>query len=221
MNAQYDRKYLKDLLLERSVRLGDFTLSSGAKSSYYIDARQTTMTAEGQRLTGKIAYTLIEEAGWDVSHVGGLTLGADPVAYAIAHHSTGRDSDSRWFHRTQRTEGPRNRTTDRRGPAHRCPRGGRRGCRDDGWECDSGDRSASKVRSVRRRRDLPGGPGRGGAFKAGRTRRTSSSRVYGTGAPRGGRGSSEVSGGRTAANSVEQPERHHQAKVIFHLFALG
>ena len=91
MNAQYDRKYLKNLLLERSVRLGDFTLSSGAKSSYYIDARQTTMTAEGQRLTGKIAYTLIEEAGWDVSHVGGLTLGADPVAYAIAHHSTGRD----------------------------------------------------------------------------------------------------------------------------------
>ncbi len=90
MNAQYDRKCLKDLLLERSVRLGDFTLSSGAKSSYYIDARQTTMTAEGQRLTGKIAYTLIEEAGWDVSHVGGLTLGADPVAYAIAHHSTGR-----------------------------------------------------------------------------------------------------------------------------------
>ena len=90
MNAQSDRKCLKNLLLERSVRLGDFTLSSGAKSSYYIDARQTTMTAEGQRLTGKIAYTLIEEAGWDVSHVGGLTLGADPVAYAIAHHSTGR-----------------------------------------------------------------------------------------------------------------------------------
>ena len=90
MNAQSDRKCLKNLLLERSVRLGNFTLSSGAKSSYYIDARQTTMTAEGQRLTGKIAYTLIEEAGWDVSHVGGLTLGADPVAYAIAHHSTGR-----------------------------------------------------------------------------------------------------------------------------------
>ena len=55
MNAQSDRKCLKNLLLERSVRLGDFTLSSGAKSSYYIDARQTTMTAEGQRLTGKIA----------------------------------------------------------------------------------------------------------------------------------------------------------------------
>ena len=85
-----DRQRLKNLLLERSVRLGDFTLSSGAKSPYYIDARQTTMTADGQKLTGTIAYELIEEAGWDVTHVGGLTLGADPVTYAIAHHSTTR-----------------------------------------------------------------------------------------------------------------------------------
>ena len=86
-----DRERLKSLLLERSVRLGDFTLSSGAKSAYYVDARQTTMTAEGQRLTGKIAYDLIDEAGWHVTHVGGLTLGADPVTYAIAHHSTSRE----------------------------------------------------------------------------------------------------------------------------------
>ena len=86
-----DRERLKNLLLKRSVHLGDFTLSSGAKSAYYIDARRTTMTAEGQRLTGKIAYDLIDEAGWDVTHVGGLTLGADPVTYAIAHHSTSRE----------------------------------------------------------------------------------------------------------------------------------
>ena len=86
-----DRERLKELLLERSVRLGDFTLSSGAKSAYYVDARRTTMTAEGQKLTGKIAYDLIEAAGWDVTHVGGLTLGADPVTYAIAHHSTSRE----------------------------------------------------------------------------------------------------------------------------------
>ena len=86
-----DREHLKNLLLKRSVRLGDFTLSSGAKSAYYVDARRTTMTAEGQRLTGKIAYDLIDEAGWDVTHVGGLTLGADPVTYAIAHHSTSRE----------------------------------------------------------------------------------------------------------------------------------
>ena len=86
-----DRERLKSLLLERSVRLGDFTLSSGAESQYYVDARRTTMTAEGQRLTGKIAYDLIDEAGWDVTHVGGLTLGADPVTYAIAHHSASRE----------------------------------------------------------------------------------------------------------------------------------
>ncbi len=86
-----DRARLRDLLLKRSVRLGDFTLSSGASSEYYVDARQTTLTAEGQKLTGKVGYDLIDEAGWDATHVGGLTLGADPVTYAIAHHSTSRE----------------------------------------------------------------------------------------------------------------------------------
>ena len=86
-----DRERLKALLLELSVRIGDFTLASGARSPYYVDARQTTMTAEGQRLTGQICYDLIEEADWDVSHIGGLTLGADPVTYAIAHHSCERE----------------------------------------------------------------------------------------------------------------------------------
>ncbi len=43
------------------------------------------------RLTGKVCYDLIEEVGWDVSHIGGLTLGADPVTYAIVHHSCERD----------------------------------------------------------------------------------------------------------------------------------
>jgi orotate phosphoribosyltransferase len=86
-----DRARLRELLLKRSVRLGDFTLSSGASSPYYVDARQTTMTAEGQKLTGRVGYDLIDEAGWDATHVGGLTLGADPVTYAIAHHSTSRE----------------------------------------------------------------------------------------------------------------------------------
>ncbi len=86
-----DLERLRNLLLERSVHLGDFTLSSGAKSAYYVDARKTTMTAEGQKLTGQIGYDLIEGAGWDVTHVGGLTLGADPVTYAIAHHSASRE----------------------------------------------------------------------------------------------------------------------------------
>ena len=82
-----DRDRLRDLLVARSVRLGDFTLASGAKSRYYIDARTTTMSAEGQRLVGLVAYETIRGSGLRVSHVGGLTLGADPVAYAIAHRS--------------------------------------------------------------------------------------------------------------------------------------
>lgn len=69
------------------MRVGDFTLASGARSSYYVDARRTTMSAEGQFLVGHLAYTIVGESGLDVTHVGGLTMGADPVAYALAHRS--------------------------------------------------------------------------------------------------------------------------------------
>jgi len=86
-----DRDRLKTLLVQRSIRLGDFTLASGAKSDYYIDARLTTMCAEGQRLVGLVAYQAIEESGLAPTHVGGLTLGADPIAYAIAHRSAMED----------------------------------------------------------------------------------------------------------------------------------
>ena len=82
-----DRDRLRELLVKRSVRLGDFTLASGAKSSYYIDARTTTMCAEGQRLVGIVACEVIRGSGLAPTHVGGLTLGADPIAYAIAHRS--------------------------------------------------------------------------------------------------------------------------------------
>jgi len=81
------RRRLSALLLERSLRIGNFTLASGARSTYYVDARRTTMTAEGQFLTGKVCWDALVGSGHDVSHVGGLTLGADPVAYAIAHRS--------------------------------------------------------------------------------------------------------------------------------------
>lgn len=82
-----NRDSLKELLVSRSVRLGEFTLASGTKSNYYVDARTTTMSAEGQRLVGLVALDVIQESGLQPTHVGGLTLGADPVAYAIAHRS--------------------------------------------------------------------------------------------------------------------------------------
>lgn len=81
------RQRLKELLVERSVRLGEFTLASGVRSSYYVDARRTTMSAEGQELTGKVCWQLLSASDLDFTHVGGLTMGADPVAYAIARES--------------------------------------------------------------------------------------------------------------------------------------
>lgn len=82
-----DRARLLALLRRRSLRRGDFVLASGARSSYYIDGRRTTMSGEGQRLIGRLGLDALHDAGWAPGLVGGLTLGADPVAYAIAHAS--------------------------------------------------------------------------------------------------------------------------------------
>lgn len=84
------RSELRALLLERSVRFGDFTLASGKKSSYYIDARLTTMSGLGQTLLGSLGVMVLQELGWEPQAVGGLTLGADPIAYAIANEATRR-----------------------------------------------------------------------------------------------------------------------------------
>ena len=80
-----DRAQLADLLHSLSVRTGDFTLASGRRSSYYVDARRTTMSGRGQLLIGRSALHALDKRGWHPDAVGGLTLGADPVAYAIAH----------------------------------------------------------------------------------------------------------------------------------------
>jgi orotate phosphoribosyltransferase len=79
-----DRASLRRLLLERSVQRGEFVLASGRRSSYYIDCRLTTMSAEGMVLVGRMGWAAIVAAGWRPRGIGGLTLGADPVAYAIA-----------------------------------------------------------------------------------------------------------------------------------------
>lgn len=82
-----ERERLLDLLAERSFRIGDFTLASGRKSRFYVDARTTTLSAEGQALIGALGLNALDEAGLRPEAVGGLTMGADPIAYAIAHRS--------------------------------------------------------------------------------------------------------------------------------------
>lgn len=75
------------LLATRSARLGEFTLASGARSNLYIDARMTAMSPEGLVLIGQLGIAAFTEVGWNPDSVGGLTLGADPVSYAIAYAS--------------------------------------------------------------------------------------------------------------------------------------
>lgn len=81
------RDRLIELLRQRSVLRGQFVLSSGRRSDVYVDCRRTTMHAEGLALVGRLGLAAIREEGWAPAAVGGLTLGADPVAYAIARAS--------------------------------------------------------------------------------------------------------------------------------------
>ena len=80
----YLRNTLKDLLLTRSVQRGDFLLASGRRSSVYIDARLTTMSGDGLAVIGGLGLDRFAARGWSPRAVGGLTLGADPIAHALA-----------------------------------------------------------------------------------------------------------------------------------------
>lgn len=88
MNSSSDYYYLrttlKDLLLQRSVRRGDFVLASGRRSTFYIDARLTTMSGDGLSVIGGLGLDRLAAREWAPRSVGGLTLGADPIAYALA-----------------------------------------------------------------------------------------------------------------------------------------
>ena len=82
-----DKQRLVSLLAKQSARRGSFTLASGKQSSLYIDARLTTMSPDGLSLIGPLGLDAIRNAQWRADSVGGLTLGADPIAYAISYAS--------------------------------------------------------------------------------------------------------------------------------------
>lgn len=88
---------LVQMLAVRSARRGSFTLASGRQSDLYIDARLTTMSPDGLAIIGPLAIARIRARGWHADAVGGLTLGADPVSYAIAHASALADTPIRAF----------------------------------------------------------------------------------------------------------------------------
>ena len=78
------REQLLALLAEKSFRLGQFTLSSGATSDYYIDCRLTTLDANGALATGQAVLHEIESRDWRPDAIGGLTMGADPIVVATS-----------------------------------------------------------------------------------------------------------------------------------------
>jgi orotate phosphoribosyltransferase len=78
------RQKLLSTLAHKSFRLGEFKLSSGGTSDYYIDCRTTTLDAKGARLTGEVFLEEIRRRGWKAQAIGGLTMGADPIVVAVA-----------------------------------------------------------------------------------------------------------------------------------------
>jgi orotate phosphoribosyltransferase len=80
-NQQTLRQILLDLLIKYAYVAGDFTLSSGARSSYYINGKQVTLRAEGALIIGRLLWQLLPE---DTAAVAGLTLGADPIVSAVS-----------------------------------------------------------------------------------------------------------------------------------------
>ncbi len=79
-----EKEVLKRLIKERALKVADepvFRLSSGKLSRYYIDLKQITFDPEGSYIIGKVMYELIKDFNPDA--VGGLTLGADPIAYSV------------------------------------------------------------------------------------------------------------------------------------------
>jgi orotate phosphoribosyltransferase len=78
------RQDLLRLLAQESFRLGEFKLSSGGTSDYYVDCRTTTLHSHGSRLTGEVFVEEIRKRGWKAQAIGGLTMGADPIVVAAS-----------------------------------------------------------------------------------------------------------------------------------------
>jgi len=79
-----ERRQLRDIIRQKSLRIGDFTLASGKKSSYYLDCRMTTLDPKGALLIGRLILDRMRKEKIQANAIGGLTMGADPIATAVA-----------------------------------------------------------------------------------------------------------------------------------------
>lgn len=100
-----NRSRLKSLLKKNAVRIGEFTLSSGGKSNFYVDGKQITLHPEGLNLMAEVILEKIK--GLKVDGIGGMTIGADPIAAAVAMASekTGNPIPAFIVRKTQKEHG--------------------------------------------------------------------------------------------------------------------
>ncbi len=95
VNRDLSEANLLSILKEKSVCEGSFTLASGAQSDLYIDAKLTTLDPRGAHLVGEVGWRLVkqtsEKLGVHVNAIGGLTMGADPIALSIGIAALHRD----------------------------------------------------------------------------------------------------------------------------------
>src|SRR2546426_511471 len=77
-------RQLRAIIRQKSLRIGEFTLSSGKRSSYYLDCRMTTLDPTGALLIGRLMLDCIRKRNIQADAIGGLSMGADPIATAIA-----------------------------------------------------------------------------------------------------------------------------------------
>lgn len=89
IELEQELEILKGILRRRSVRFGDFILASGEKSAVYVDGKLTTCWPEAMPLIGRAFLRKMQAHQWLPEAVGGLTVGADPIAFAIARESLG------------------------------------------------------------------------------------------------------------------------------------
>ena len=89
-----DRDALLDLVKSQAIVHGRVTLSSGREADYYVDLRRTTLSGAAAPLVGRVMLELTKD--WDFDAVGGLTMGADPIAAAMVHQAAaqGRQLDA-------------------------------------------------------------------------------------------------------------------------------
>jgi orotate phosphoribosyltransferase len=89
------KENLKKMLLEKSVRIGDFTLASGKKSDLYVDCRVTALDNKGAHWIGEVGWELvlgeIKAKGLQVDAIGGMTMGADPISLVVGMASANHE----------------------------------------------------------------------------------------------------------------------------------